>query len=321
MNTIFRVVILFICSLYLSGVHAQSREGLIKLELVNYMSKESLNQVVGEGTTLDGKPHGEWAYYLLYDHNIMYCKGHYLKGIKTGVWNNYAILPPMGYADNYELVRSTEVYKDGKLYRYKMGQDNLLILIKNGLEEPYITELRRLDEAFENSYRRTHGKTITPEFGESVESIQSRVIPMIRTELLKSKQKAELKFWTLYHKLKLHEEYDSGKIIKRLSQQWEKNVLFSKEIYENEMLKEKYLYMEGDPSNIMEYLYYDNGDLHYIRHYVNDTVPSGRWIENYPNGEKKFQGNYSSGKRNGKWKFWDETGAVEVVKYKDGIKD
>ena len=52
----------------------------------------------------------------------------------------------MGYANNYDLVRSTENYKEGKLYRYKMGQDNLLIIIEHGLDEPYISELQRLDD-------------------------------------------------------------------------------------------------------------------------------------------------------------------------------
>jgi len=320
MKNLSRIISLLILFYFTTTIFAQSREGLIQLELKNYESKESLGQVIGEGTNLDSKPHGEWAYFLLYNRNIMYCKGNFVNGKKTGVWNNYALLPPMGYNSNYDLVRSTEHYKENKLFRYKMGQDNLLITIDEGLDEPYISELRRLDEAFENSYRRTHGKTITPEFGESVESIQSRVIPMIRAELLKSRQKSELKFWSLYNKLKLHELYDSGKIVSQINQQWEKTVLYSKEIYRDEMLKEKYLYMGGDPSDIMEYRYLPSGDLKYLRHFIKDTVPSGRWLENYDNGESKTQENYVNGQPDGKWKFWDKNGEVEIVKYKNGVK-
>src|SRR5210317_1953643 len=169
MKIIFKIVLTLFVTIYSYGVNGQSQEALIQLELTNYVTRESLNQIEGEGEMIDGVPHGEWVYYLLFDRNIIYKKGHYIHGKKSGVWNNYALLPPMGYTNNYDLVRSTENYKGGKLFRYKMGQDNLLITIENGLDEPHISELQRLDEAFENSYRRTHGKTVTPEFGESVE--------------------------------------------------------------------------------------------------------------------------------------------------------
>ena len=296
----------------------QSREALIILEFQNYESKEMKGQIVGEGEYIDGKPHGKWVYYISYNHNLMYYKGYYEHGEKTGMWHNYALIPPPGFKENYDMPRSSEAWKEGKLYRYKMGQNNLLLTFKDGLGEPYVSELRRLDEAFENSFRRTSGKTITPEFGESLESMQSRLLILIRIELLKNKQKTELKFWSLYNKLKLHEIYDSGQIVRKVSQSWEKEVLYRKEIYLNEMLTEKYLYLEGDPSNIMEYRYYPSGDLEYLRCFKNDTVPTGRWIENYPNGEKKFQGNYSNGGKNGKWKYWDEMGELKVIKYKDG---
>jgi len=321
MRISIRICLNLAAFLFSMAVYGQSQEALIQLELINYETRESKSQIEGEGELKEGLPNGEWVYYLIYDRSIIYRKGNYINGKKEGVWNNYAILPPMGYTDNYDLVRSSETYKDGKLFRYKMGQDNLLITIENGLEESYITELQRLDEAFENSYRRTHGKTITPEFGESVESLQSRVVPMFRTELLKSKQKAELKFWSLYHKLKLYEAYDSGKIVKKLIQQWEKDILYSKEVYENEKMKEKYVYIEGEASNFIESQYYDTGSLNYSRQYINDSIPTGRWIEYYPNGEKKSIGSYIHGKREGKWKFWTESGEMKLIKYKNGIEN
>jgi hypothetical protein len=267
---------------------------------------------------VDGEKEGQWVYFMLYDRDILYYKGFYIDGKKEGVWNNYALLPPMGYTDNFDLVRSTENWKNDLLYRFKMGQNNILLTIDDGLGEPYVSEIKRLDEAFENSYRRTHGKTVTPEFGESVESLQSRLIPMIRTELLKSKQKAQLKFYTLGNKLRLHEKYDSGVIVYRLIQSWDNNILYSKEIYDHEILKEKYIYMNGDPNDMIHYEYFDNGDMAFMKHLKNDTIPVGRWIENYPNGEKKSQGSYVNGKRDGKWKFWDEDGNVTVVKYSEG---
>jgi antitoxin component YwqK of YwqJK toxin-antitoxin module len=318
MNSPFKLLITGICLMQSLSMLPQSREALIILEFQNYESKEMRGEVVGEGEYIDGKPHGKWVYYLSYNHNLMYYKGYYEHGKKTGIWQNYALIPPPGYTENYNMPRSSESWKEGKLYRFKMGQDNLLLTFEDGLGEPYVSELRRLDEAFENSFRRTSGKTYTPEFGESLESIQSRILPMIRTELLKSKQKAELKFWTLYNKLKLYEIYDSGQIVSKVYQSWEKEILYRKEIYINEMLTEKYLYIEGDPSNIMAYRYYPSGDLEYLKYFKNDTVPTGRWIKNYQNGERKFQGNYCNGKKNGKWKYWDETGELKVIKYIDG---
>ena len=308
----------FILILAVLRTLGQSQEALIQLEFDNYVSKETLEKIAGEGNILDGKKHGEWKYFMIYDHDIMYYKGHYLYGKKEGVWNNYALLPPMGYSNNYDLVRSTETWKDGLLYRFKMGQNNILVMMENGLGEPYCSELRRLDEAFENSYRRTHGKTLTPEFGESVESMQARLVPMIRDVLLKSKQKAELKFWTLGQKLKLYEKYDSGMIAYRLSQEWDNNTLYGTEIYENETLAEKYIYVGGNPNDVIQYSYYPNGDMEFMKHFENDTIPVGKWIENYPDGKKKSMGSYLNGVKSGKWKFWDEEGNVEVIKYVDG---
>lgn len=316
-------IIIFISSLVLMSsliLNAQSKEGLIQLEFKNYVTKATMGQVEGEGEMHEGLPHGKWEYFLVYDHNIMYYSGNYDHGKRSGVWNNYALIPPMGYNNNYGFTRSTETWKDDKLYRFKMGQDNLLIIIEDGLGEPYVSELKRLDEAFENSYRRTHGKTVTPEFGESVESLQSRLIPMIRQELLKSGQKSELRSRTLYGKLKLHEQYDSGMVLSSLVQNWDKTTLYSKEIYQNEVLSEKTVFLSGDPSNFIEYKYEGVGGMLYMRQYMNDTIPTGRWIENYPGGEKKSQGSYLNGKRNGKWKYWDEEGNLETVKYKNGHK-
>ena len=297
---------------------SQSREGMIQLELQNYVMKETLGEVVGEGELEDGVPAGRWEYYLIYDRNIKYSDGNYISGKKEGVWRNFALSLPLGYNDNYDLVRSTETYKDGLLYRYKMGQDNLLILIQEGLGEPYLSELKRLDESFENSYRRTHGKTHTPQFGETVESLQSRLIPMIRLQLTKSGKQSELKQWTITGKLKLHEKYDDGEVVYQLAQRWDNNILYSTEEYRYEILREKTLYMNGDPNNIIRYRYFEDGELEYMKHFKNDSIPIGKWIENYPGGKKKYQGSYVNGKRNGKWKFWDEDGNVEVVKYKDG---
>lgn len=297
---------------------SQSREGMIQLQLQNYVMKETLGEVVGEGEMKDGVPDGEWNYYLMYDRNIKYYEGHYLDGQKNGVWNNFALLPPMGYTDNYGLVRSTENWKNGLLYRFKMGQNNLLVTVEDGLGEPYASELRRLDESFENSYRRTHGKTITYEFGETVESLQSRLIPMIRTQLIKSGKKSELKEWTLGGKLKLHEKYEDGEIVHQEIQRWENNVLFSTEIYEYNILLEKTLFMNGNPKDVIYYRYFDDGGLAYMKHLKNDSIAVGKWFENYPSGNKKHQGSYINGKREGKWKFWDEDGNVEVIKYKEG---
>ncbi len=297
---------------------AQSREGLIQLEYKNYITKQAKGQVRVQGDSLNGKRHGLWQYHLIYDDGILYYQGNYINGAKEGVWNNYALIPPMEFSNNEGLIRSTEVWKDDKLYRYKMGQDNLLILIPEGLSGPVIDELRRLDEAFEYSYRRTSGKTITPEFGESVESMQQRLIPLLRQQLLLSNKKAELKSWSLFFKLKLHESYDSGRIVKSLVQSWEADVLYSKEIYENEVLTEKSLYIMGNPDDVIYYEYYPQGNLKLMHHYLNDTIPTGKWLEYYPGGEKKLQGTYSNGRRKGKWKFWDENQNLEVIKYKDG---
>lgn len=302
-----------------SALNAQSREGLIQLEFKNYVSLETRGQVTGEGNFHEGKKHGQWDYYLIFDRNIKYYSGFYEHGKKSGVWNNYALIPPMGYKNNHDLKRSTETWKNGRLYRFKMGQDNMLITIKNGLEDPYVAEIRRLDEAFENSYRRTHGKTVTPEFGESVESIQSRMVPMIRQELLKSKQRSSLKFWSLYGKLRLHEEYDSGQLVRSIVQNWDKTVLFSREVYEKEVLTEKTIFLNGDPSNFIDYIYSADGSLLSMKQYVQDSIPSGRWIENYNDGSKKSLGSYSGGKKTGKWKYWDEEGELETVRYRNGV--
>lgn len=311
---------LTLIAIYSQILFAQSREGMILSGISDYVTYETKNQVEGEGELIDGKPHGLWEYYLIFDLDIKYKQGNWTNGQKNGVWNNYSLDPPMGYVNNFDLVRSTETWKEGLLYRLKMGQNNLLIIMHDGLGEPYVSEIQRLEEAFEYSYWRTHGKTVTWEFGESVESILSRFIPLIKKELLNSNIESELKFWSLYKKLKLHEKYDSGKLVYQLVQNWEKEVLYSKEIYINELLSEKFVFMDGDPKDVIEYRYYPSGTLKSMKHFKNDTIPIGRWIENNPDGSKKFQGTYSNGKRDGKWKFWDEEGNQQIVKFKDGVE-
>lgn len=313
-----KLYLAIVFTIAVTAVNAQSREGMINLELQNYVMKETLGEVIGEGELIDSVRDGKWEFYLMYDRNIKYYEGYYQDGVKSGTWNNYALLPPMGYTNNYDLVRSTEVWKNGMLFRFKMGQNNLLALIEDGLSEPHVSELRRLDESFENSYRRTHGKTYTPEYGETVESLQARLIPMIRSVLIKSGEKAELKEWTLGGKLKLHEKYEDGEIVYQFIQRWENNVLYSSEVYEFGVMQEKTLYMNGDQNDMISYRYFNSGELEYMKHLKNDSIPIGKWIENYPDGNKKYQGSYINGLREGKWKFWDEEGNMEVIKYKAG---
>ena len=49
-------------------------------------------------------------------------------------------------------------------------------------------------------------------------------------------------------------------------------------------------------------------------------LPSGKWIEYYPNGLKQREGSYDNLVKTGIWTFYDEKGKITYqVLYKEGI--
>jgi len=49
------------------------------------------------------------------------------------------------------------------------------------------------------------------------------------------------------------------------------------------------------------------------------SVKHGPFIDWYPNGRKRSEGNYERGKQTGRWVYWDENGAMTTAReYRDG---
>ena len=50
-----------------------------------------------------------------------------------------------------------------------------------------------------------------------------------------------------------------------------------------------------------------------------DGKETGNWVQYYENGEKLGEGKFENGKRQGKWTWWRQDGAIwKSVNYKDG---
>jgi len=50
------------------------------------------------------------------------------------------------------------------------------------------------------------------------------------------------------------------------------------------------------------------GNIRRISHYDENLLPTGRWVEYYNDNSVKVEGEYKNGKKNGKWKYYDDSG-------------
>lgn len=66
--------------------------------------------------------------------------------------------------------------------------------------------------------------------------------------------------------------------------------------------------------NVGEWKYYfPDGSLETSGFY-DDDIPTGKWIWLQPDGKVLEEGNYFGGKREGEWKSYDSTGALNIVR-------
>ena len=297
---------------------AQTTTAYILRELNDYASCEQRGDIRAEGDSIDGKPHGAWTYSLVSDDNYKYYEGSFDHGRRVGSWNNFFILPPEGYVTNHGLVRSSELWRDGKMHMFKGGKNNIVLASSTGLEEDEAKEIRRLDEAVEVLFRKTYGETVTYVRGESLESLQTYMLERLKNLMIDSGTEGYIKYWNLNKQLEFQEDYIDGVIVGATYYEYLDEKCLSKSTYENDILQEKYVYIMGEPSDIDIYLYYPAGGLRQIKSYRGDSIRAGRWMSYYENGKKKCIGSYSGGKKHGKWTHWDSTGAKTTLKYDEG---
>lgn len=311
-------MILFILAPSLS-LEAQTISSYINEQYNNYYSKEEINDIVGSGEyDEDGMPDGFWTYHLKTDVNRKYYEGRYDHGRREGVWKNYSITLPANYANNEGLIRLWEVWKEGKLYQWKGGANFIVINFENGVDEEMAAELRRLDEAFEFMYRSTKGDNYNDIRSESLPSLAKRLFERIKDVYMDTDAAGNITFYSETKKEELYEEFNNGKLTKGTYCDFEGGICYSKQVYLNDTLREKYLYMLGEPSDVDIYTYYSNGFLKEVNRYRGDSVKFGRWMGYYPDGGKKYLGSYIHGEKSGKWKYWDEEGNKSSVTYIEG---
>lgn len=298
---------------------AQTSAAYITRELNNYASYEQRGAIRAEGDSLDGLPDGQWTYYLISNDNFKYYEGYYDRGNRVGKWNNFSINPPEEYVTNDGLIRSSEIWKDGKLFKWKGGQDNVELVSNSGLNVETAAEIRRLDEAMEIMYRKTFGQTTAPDIeGESLESLQRYMMKRFRQIMLDTGTDGYINYWNLNKQLEYHEAYLNGAIREATYYEYMDDRCTSTSRYLNDVLQEKYLFIMGEPTDVDIYLYYPEGGLRKIQSYRGDSIRAGKWMGYYKNGNKKFSGTYVDGKKHGKWTTWDAEGNKTQVKYVDG---
>ena len=298
---------------------AQTSAAYIARELNNYASYEQRGAIRAEGDSLDGLPHGKWTYYLISNNNFKYYEGNCDHGKRVGKWNNFFINPPEEYVTNDGLIRSSEIWQDGKMVRWKGGQNNVELGSISGLSVEAAKEIRRLDEAMEIMYRKTFGQTTAPDIeGESLESLQRHLMKRFRQIMLDTGTEGYIKYWNLNKQLEYHEVYLNGAISEATYYEYMDNKCTSTSRYLNDVLQEKYVYILGEPTDIDIYLYYPEGGIRKIQSYRGDSIRAGKWMGYYQNGQKKFAGTYVDGKKHGKWTTWDAEGNKTQVKYVNG---
>lgn len=301
-------------------VDAQTTTAYILRELNNYASFEQRGGIRAQGDSLDGLPHGKWTYYLISNDYFKYFEGNYDHGKRVGVWKNFFIDPPDEYVKNHGLIRSTEIWRDGRMYKWKGGQDNVEIVSNTGLSLEIANEIRRLDEAIEIMFRQTFGQTSTRDIrGESLESIQRYMMDRIKKIMLDSGTEGYIKYWNLRKQLEYQEFYDSGVNTEATYFEYQQDKCISKSVFKNDILQEKFVYIMGEQYDIDIYQYYPEGGIRKIRSYRGDSIRAGKWMSYYPGGRKKCVGTYHDGKKHGKWTLWDADGNKTQVKYENGV--
>lgn len=66
--------------------------------------------------------------------------------------------------------------------------------------------------------------------------------------------------------------------------------------------------------------YWDNRNVKRTALYTKNIVRTGKWFAYYKNRWLKWQGKYEVGLKNGKWKYYDDSGNKTLVEqYKDGV--
>jgi len=66
--------------------------------------------------------------------------------------------------------------------------------------------------------------------------------------------------------------------------------------------------------------YWESRNIKRCSRYNKNHLLSGEWVEYYNDGSTKLSGKYNNGKKNGKWKYYDEKGnKVLVQEFKDNI--
>jgi len=299
-------------------VIAQTTTAYILRELNDYASCEQRGDIRAEGDSIDGQPHGAWTYFLISNDKYKYYEGSFDHGKRIGSWSNFFIEPPEGYVTNHGLVRSSELWRDGKMHMFKGGKNNIVLSSTTGLDEDAAKEIRRLDEAVEILFRKTYGQTVTYVRGESLESIQTYILERIKNLMINSGTEGYIKYWNLNKQLEFHEDYFDGVIVEATYYDYLDDKCLSKSSYKNDIMQEKYVYIMGEPTDIDIYLYYPAGGLRQIKSYRGDSIRAGRWMSYYDNGKKKCIGTYSDGKKHGKWTLWDSTGTKTMLKYENG---
>ena len=85
------------------------------------------------------------------------------------------------------------------------------------------------------------------------------------------------------------------------------------------MKRKEVIWQKGEEINLIEWEYFNGGQLSNERHYKEDEK-DGKWISWYENGQKKFEKKYKKGEPNGVWNEWYENGQKEVEAYFNGGK-
>jgi uncharacterized protein len=114
-------------------------------------------------------------------------------------------------------------------------------------------------------------------------------------------------------------DYDEqGKII--LQGNFADNNMEGSWIYETPDYKEVGNYMNGERDSLWKSYYMPSKVKRFEGRFINGE-PNGMHTMYYANGKKMYQGNYTSGMRDGDWSFFDEYGTVYLtINYKNDIE-
>lgn len=290
-------ILFYICLFSSTIISAQVLEHKALLETLKEQRGRQIKKV---GQTLNEQNHGRWVYF--FEDHVKYQEGEFKEGKKVGTWLTYT----SDISNSNPIAKETWV--NGKMmeweYLNRKGDTKIRIKIKEGLAPNEAIKIQSISNAIAPTIKKDRKEK---RFSETMNVVKGS-LNFLSNIFKGCQQESVMQYWNFNNNLEEERFFENG--FEKLRNEYVYNfgVLQKKHIWKNEELIQTISYDSQNPKEKLVTDYYVVGykKAEYNEH--QETGKFGYYVEFYPNGRKKIEGEYKADKRAGKWKYWDENG-------------